>query len=96
MPEIDMNKSNAEILAILLADFRKNHSENSNMSDEQILGFFKKVNPWMECPIEKGRVQPMQCMFCSYGHMVECHYPLSCDEAQCSHSGGYDFTEGYD
>lgn len=24
-------------------------------------------------------------MFCQTGHMVECHYPLSCKEAKCSH-----------
>lgn len=24
-------------------------------------------------------------MFCPYGHLTECHYPLSCEEAQCSH-----------
>lgn len=28
---------------------------------------------------------PMQAMFCPYGHMTECHYPKTCDEAQCSH-----------
>ena len=36
-----------------------------------------------ECPI--GGLSPMACMFCSYGHMLECHYPMDCDEAMCSH-----------
>ncbi len=36
-----------------------------------------------ECPA--GAVSPMACMFCHYGHMLECHYPLTCEEAQCSH-----------
>jgi len=25
------------------------------------------------------------CMFCSYGHLLECHHPLTCEEARCSH-----------
>ena len=27
----------------------------------------------------------MQAMFCLTGHMTECHYPLSCSQAECSH-----------
>ena len=36
-----------------------------------------------ECPI--GAFSPMGCMFCSYGHMLECHHPMTCEEAECSH-----------
>lgn len=36
-----------------------------------------------ECPL--GRINPMACTFCPYGHMTECHYPLTCEEAKCSH-----------
>ncbi len=36
-----------------------------------------------ECPV--GALSPMACMFCSYGHMTNCHYPLTCEEAECSH-----------
>ena len=28
---------------------------------------------------------PMAAMFCSFGHMLECHYPMSCEEAVCAH-----------
>lgn len=35
------------------------------------------------CPL--GGTNPMACMFCQYGHMTDCHYPLTCDEAECSH-----------
>lgn len=35
------------------------------------------------CPM--GGASPMACMFCLYGHMTECHYPLTCEEAKCSH-----------
>lgn len=27
----------------------------------------------------------MSCMFCPYGHMLECHYPMTCEEAECDH-----------
>lgn len=36
-------------------------------------------NPKCICP------NPMAAFFCAYGHMLECHYPLTCDQAQCSH-----------
>jgi hypothetical protein len=36
-----------------------------------------------ECP--RGAVSPMACMLCPYGHMLECHYPQTCEEARCSH-----------
>ena len=49
--------------------------------------FREKMGAWKtlngECPI--GRTSPMACMFCPYGHMTECHYPLDCEEAECSH-----------
>ena len=28
---------------------------------------------------------PMACMFCAYGHMLECHHPYTCEEVECSH-----------
>lgn len=36
-----------------------------------------------EC--EMGGINPMACMFCPCGHMLECHYPHTCDEVECSH-----------
>jgi hypothetical protein len=24
-------------------------------------------------------------MACPFGHMLECHYPMDCEEATCSH-----------
>jgi hypothetical protein len=36
-----------------------------------------------QCPLD--HTSPMACMFCHYGHMTNCHYPLSCAEANCSH-----------
>jgi len=39
--------------------------------------------PGFSCPL--GANIPHACMFCVYGHMTECHYPLACDEAECAH-----------
>ena len=36
-----------------------------------------------QCPL--GARTPMSCMVCEFGHMLDCHYPLDCEEAQCSH-----------
>jgi hypothetical protein len=41
-----------------------------------------------KCP--RGASLPHACMFCHCGHMTECHYPKSCEEAQCSHLSQYD------
>ncbi|MBA7666061.1 hypothetical protein ES703_74136 [subsurface metagenome] len=35
------------------------------------------------CPLVA--VSPLACMFCEYGHMLDCHYPHDCKEAECSH-----------
>jgi hypothetical protein len=29
--------------------------------------------------------QPINAMACPWGHMPECHYPMDCSEAECSH-----------
>lgn len=36
-----------------------------------------------ECP--RGAKTPMACTLCPVGHMLECHAPMTCIEAQCSH-----------
>jgi len=38
-----------------------------------------------ECP--QGALSPITCIFCGFGHMLECHHPHTCDEVECSHSG---------
>jgi len=35
-----------------------------------------------ECEIG---IMPASCTLCPYGHMLECHYPLPCEEAECDH-----------
>jgi len=36
---------------------------------------------------------PMAAFMCMTGHLTECHYPLSCREARCSHLARYDVCE---
>ena len=36
-----------------------------------------------ECP--RGALTPVACTFCECGHMLDCHYPKTCEEAECSH-----------
>lgn len=36
-----------------------------------------------KCP--RGAVSPMACMICPTGHMLECHHPMTCEEANCYH-----------
>jgi len=36
-----------------------------------------------QCPL--GISTPTACIFCRWGHMIECHHPLTCEEADCSH-----------
>ncbi len=39
--------------------------------------------------IDRGECEigsmPTSCTLCPYGHMLECHYPQTCEEAQCDH-----------
>ena len=37
------------------------------------------------CPL--GCEVWIACLVCSYGHFLECHYPLRCKEAKCRYSG---------
>ena len=36
-----------------------------------------------KCPI--AAQNPLCCMVCRFGHMTECHHPLDCRAANCSH-----------
>jgi hypothetical protein len=39
------------------------------------------------CPI--NATHPGACMFCMVGHILECHHPMTCEEAKCSHLAKY-------
>jgi len=50
-----------------------NYGASRDMGNE-----FVPANPLCKC-------SPMQAMFCPYGHMLECHVPKTCREAECDH-----------
>lgn len=41
-------------------------------------------------PLCRCRASPIAATFCPTGHMTECHYPLTCDQAACGHLPRYD------
>lgn len=42
-------------------------------------------------PACKCKSSSMMAFFCHCGHMLECHFPYTCEEAACSHLARYDF-----
>jgi hypothetical protein len=36
-----------------------------------------------KCPA--GAKHAVACTFCPLGHSLECHYPMTCQQAECSH-----------
>jgi len=52
------------------------------------------LGPSVFCKTVGEEVPRMRCMFCSYGHMLECHYPLTCEGAECDHYLGEIESEG--
>lgn len=38
---------------------------------------------------------PMGMIMCTFGHLTECHFPLQCHDAACSHLPRY-YQEGFD
>jgi len=52
------------------------HAENAPLIGD-------KPHPLCQC--DNG----MAPMFCPFGHLTECHYPMNCEQAQCSHLERY-------
>jgi hypothetical protein len=46
------------------------------------------------CPMKA--LGPHACMFCQFGHLLECHYPHTCEEAECDHYRANMAEEDYD
>lgn len=49
-------------------------------------------NPLCRCA-QRGPMAGMAAMFCLCGHMTECHYPFTCEEAACGHLHAYGFED---
>lgn len=66
-----------------LNDFDLDEAEKQDIARQQVesMGIYRIENG--SCPL--GANTPMACMFCPTGHMTECHYPYSCEEANCGH-----------
>lgn len=83
-----------EVLCTGLSHFNFGAAD-SYCGEERIQDFFKmipldgKYEPGvakiraLKCP--RHTVHPISCMFCPYGHMLACHYPMTCEEAECEH-----------
>ena len=53
------------------------------------LALMESNHPEVWCEQQKAKITNlMACMFCSYGHMTECHHPYTCDSGYCNH---YDY-----
>lgn len=45
----------------------------------------EELKPYVYCEMVEEDVPRIRCMFCGFGHMLECHYPFTCEEAECAH-----------
>lgn len=53
---------------------------------EKLVETATKMTGFLSCQLYGNqKMSPIFCMTCPYGHMTECHYPLTCEEAHCSH-----------
>ena len=80
--EVEPKKMKQELTTQLVALGIK-EEDARKQAEEQVdsMGVIKTTTG--QCPL--GAVSPMACMFCEFGHMTDCHHPLTCQEAECSH-----------
>jgi hypothetical protein len=66
-----------------LMKFDIDETEAQEMAKREVerMGVYRTNNG--SCP--RGCDNVMACMFCPTGHTTECHYPYSCEEANCGH-----------
>ncbi len=95
------DETNLKSLDNYLTDSNIDLGENSELfaGELRILDFFGMVP--LDGKYEPGIVKiktgtcpmnaksPMSCMFCHTGHLLECHAPMTCDQAKCSHLSKY-------
>jgi hypothetical protein len=72
-----------ETTAQMLKDAGMPADEAQRAAEEQVNSMGATKTLTGKCPL--GKTSPMACMFCQCGHMTECHYPHTCEEAECSH-----------
>jgi len=50
------------------------------------LAFAESDHPEVWCGLLNAKITNLgACMFCSYGHMLECHHPYTCNSEYCHH-----------
>ncbi len=92
MNEINITEMKKELAAKLIAT-GVTEVEASRVASKEIdsLGIVKTSTG--QCSL--GATNPLACMFCQFGHMTDCHYPHTCEEANCSHYQAEMEVEGY-
>jgi len=88
---LDNNKDfNVLMQELFLKEIQFIKDENPTMEDINE----RNIRRLLDLKNEKKAYCPMYhqkiiniggCMFCSYGHMTECHYPYTCDTEYCHH-----------
>lgn len=72
-----------EDTARVLEDAGMPAEEARRQAEEQVNSMGVSKTMQGDCPL--GGTGAMACMLCPYGHMTHCHYPATCEEAECSH-----------
>lgn len=80
--EQQLREQEDDLVKLLMKSGIPEH-EARDMARQQINSMGSTKTMRGNCPL--GGTNPMACMLCSFGHMTECHYPLTCQEAECSH-----------
>jgi len=75
----EMKKELAE--KFIAAGVSKDEASRIASKEVDSLGVVKTATG--QCPLRGAAA--MACMFCQYGHLTDCHYPRTCEEANCSH-----------
>ena len=79
-PQLGKAKTLHEFHELLIKFAKKEGYKVVDLS--QIEPGIKKV---LEGRCPRGATSPLACWFCPFGHATECHFPLTCEEAKCSH-----------
>lgn len=91
------DEAKLKLLDNYLTDSNIDLGENSELfaGERRIIDFFRmmhldgKYEPGLvkiktgTCPINAK--SPMACALCMVGHLLECHAPMTCSQAKCSH-----------
>lgn len=94
------DKAALDVIDNILCDEKIDTGEaDMYAGEERIRGFFTmlligKYEPGIvrieakECP--RKAISSTYCTFCQFGHLLECHHPMNCLQANCSHLKKYE------